>query len=304
LVLAAGLGTRLLPLTEVRAKPALPIAGQAIIRHIIRSLVGGGVPHVTLNLHHLPQTLTRVIGDGTDLGAAVRYSWEQPMILGSAGGPRQALDIIGADTFFIVNGDTMTDVDLAALADAHHQSGALVTLALVANTQPLRYGGVRLASDGTVIGFSPRGPAAEGSFHFIGVQAVERRAYDGLVRGRAANSIGGLYDSLINDCPGTVQGFVADARFWDIGTVEDYWTTCQAWDPAAAFRHGDAVGISQSAEVTQSILWDDIHIGDGVRLQQCIVTDGVSVPAGATYCRSILRVSRGGAIAATPFRAE
>ena len=76
-----------------------------------------------VNLHHLPATLTAVVGDGSDLGARVRYSWEQPRVLGSAGGPRQALRIIGADTFLIVNGDTLTDFDLAALADAHRRVG-------------------------------------------------------------------------------------------------------------------------------------------------------------------------------------
>ena len=76
----------------------------------------------TVNLHYLPHTLTAVLGDGSDLGARVRYSWEQPVVLGSAGGPRQAADIVGADTFWLVNGDTLTDVDLSAMADAHEKS--------------------------------------------------------------------------------------------------------------------------------------------------------------------------------------
>ena len=100
MVLAAGLGTRLRPLTEVRAKPALPVAGEPIIRRILRRLVAHGIVNVTVNLHHLPETVTAVVGDGGDLGARVRYSWEQPTILGSAGGPRQALDILGVETFF------------------------------------------------------------------------------------------------------------------------------------------------------------------------------------------------------------
>ena len=73
---------------------------------------------LVVNLHHLPHTVTAVLGDGSDLAVRVRYSWEQPRILGSAGGPRQALDIIGEDTFLIVNGDTLTDLDLRALVDA------------------------------------------------------------------------------------------------------------------------------------------------------------------------------------------
>ena len=135
LVLTAGLGTRLEPLTRVRAKPAIPVAGEPLVRRIIAWLASNGVTDLVLNLHHLPETIAAVVGDGSDLGVRVRYSWEQPAVLGSAGGPRQALAILGAETFFIVNGDTLTDVSLRALAAAHDASGALVTLALVPNAR-------------------------------------------------------------------------------------------------------------------------------------------------------------------------
>ena len=196
----------------MRAKPAIPVAGEPIIRRIIRWLVANAVTQVTLNLHHLPETLARVVGDGSDLGANVRYSWEQPTVLGSAGGPRQALDIIGADSFFLINGDTLTDLDLGALGESHMASGALVTLALVPNVDPLRYGGVRLASDGRVVGFARRGPAAAGSFHFIGAQVASRSVFAGLTAGQPVNSIGGCYDELLAREPGAIRGFVADAQ--------------------------------------------------------------------------------------------
>src|SRR5216110_994000 len=110
-----------------------------MIRRILRRLVAHGVADLVLNLHHRPETLTAVVGDGRDLGARVRYSWEVPRVLGSAGGPRLAGPIVGVDTFLIVNGDTLTDVDLARLAEAHAATGALVTLALVPNREFLRY---------------------------------------------------------------------------------------------------------------------------------------------------------------------
>ena len=79
LVLTAGLGTRLRPLTDVRAKPAIPVAGVPMIRRIIGGSPRSGVNDLVLNLHHLPaDDLTAVVGDGSDLGARVRYSWEQP----------------------------------------------------------------------------------------------------------------------------------------------------------------------------------------------------------------------------------
>lgn len=230
LVLAAGLGTRLRPLTDICAKPALPVGGQPVIRRIVRWLVANDVNDLVLNLHHLPQTLTAVLGDGSDLSARVRYSWEQPQILGSAGGPRQALDIIGEDTFIIANGDTLTDLNVSALVDVHHRSGALVTLALVPNREPEKYGGAIVKSEGNVTGFAARGIAARGSFHFIGVQMVQAEVFRQLTPGQPAQSIGGLYDELIAAHPGSIRGFVSDAAFWDIGTLEDYARTCAAFE--------------------------------------------------------------------------
>lgn len=287
-MLTAGLGTRLRPLTLVRAKPAIPVAGDPIIRRIIRWLVANAVTQVTLNLHYLPATVAGVVGDGTDFGANVRYSWEQPTVLGSAGGPRQALDIIGADSFFLINGDTLTDLDLGALAESHAASGALVTLALVPNVDPLRYGGVKLAPDGRVVGFAKRGPAAARSFHFIGAQVVSRSVFAGLPAGQPVNSIGGCYDELLAREQGSIRGFVTDAHFWDIGTVADYWHTSSAWSAANVETVSSSVHIHRSATVERSILWDDVEVGAGVLLEECIVTDGVHVPEGTRYQRKIL----------------
>ena len=222
LVLAAGLGTRLRPLTDVCAKPAIPVAGEPLIRRIVRWLAAHDVNDLVVNLHYLPHTLTAVLGDGSDLSVRVRYSWEQPRILGSAGGPRLALDIIGSETFIIANGDTLTDLDVRALVDAHRRSDALVTLALVPNREPEKYGGAIMKADGTVTGFAARGPSAKGSYHFIGVQMAHADAFRRLVPGQPAPSIGGLYDALIAARPGSIRGFVSDAAFWDIGTPEDY----------------------------------------------------------------------------------
>ena len=294
LVLTAGLGTRLQPLTSVRAKPAIPVAGEPLIRRIIRWLAGQGVTDLVLNLHHLPHTLTAVVGDGSDLGARVRYSWEQPVVLGSAGGPRHALPTIGDDAFLLVNGDTMTDLDVRAMASAHDASGAIVTLALVPNREPHKYGGLRTTADGTVTGFVPRGPAAHGSFHFIGVQVARAEAFAAIHDGEAVNSIGGAYDALLASRPGCIRGYFCDASLQDIGTTSDYWATSFAClgDRPPEQAYGRRVQIDASARITRSILWDDIEVGANAVLEECIVTDRVRIPAGSVHRRSVLR--RGG----------
>ena len=109
-MLAAGLGTRLRPLTSSRAKPAMPVGGEPLIARILRWLAAGrALRDVIVNLHHLPETITAIRRRRRALGVRVRYSWEQP-ILGSAGGPRRAFALRPADRPLLVNGDTLTDV--------------------------------------------------------------------------------------------------------------------------------------------------------------------------------------------------
>jgi len=295
LVLTAGLGTRLQPLTAVRAKPAIPVAGEPLVRRIVASLAAQGVTELVLNLHHLPETVAAVAGDGSDLGTRIRYSWEQPVVLGSAGGPRRALPIIGPtdgnDAFFLINGDTITNVDLQAIASAHEASGALVTLAVVPHREPHKYGGILTSADGAVTGFAPRGAGAQGSSHFIGVQIVRAEVFRSLTDGQPVNSFGDTYKRLLAARPGSIRAYACDAAFQDIGTTSDYWTTSFAWlgkgPPEEAY--GKRVHIADGARITRSILWDDIDVGANSVIEECIVTDQVRVPAGSVYRRSVLR---------------
>jgi len=299
LLLTAGLGTRLRPLTLVRAKPAVPVAGEPIVRRIIEWLGRQQVTELVLNLHHLPHTLSTIVGDGSDMGVRVRYSWEQPDVLGSAGGPRRALPMIGSDTFFLVNGDTMTDLALAPLADAHQQSGALVTLALVPNREPDRYSGIKLADD-RFTGFARRGADAIGSYHFIGVQVAHADAFRALPDGRVAN-IHEVYTALVASRPGCIRGYVCDAAFWDIGTPADYRDTNAEFlrQESSPRADGRRARIDSTAQLTRSILWDDVDVRARAILEDCIVTDGVTVPAGSIHRRSIL-VRAGDEVVATP----
>ena len=302
LILTAGFGMRLRPLTDERAKPAMPVAGDPLIRRIVAGLTTHGVTELVMNLHHRPETLTAVVGDASDLGARLRYSWEQPRLLGSAGGPRKALPLLDAETFFLVNGDTLTDVSLAALEAAHVGSNACVTLALVPNRDFERYGGVEVDGRRRVNGFTRKGPASRNTWHFVGVQVVSASVFDSLPEGEPLDTIGGVYDALIRDRPGSVHAFCTDARFWDIGTASDYLRTAQAF--SAFSRGGSDVGhrakIDPSARVTGSILWDDVEVGANASLDACIAADGVRVPAGAAYRHSIL-IQHEDELAVTPF---
>lgn len=280
LVLTAGLATRLRPLSRVRAKAALPVAGRPLVHRIIAALASAGVCDLVLNLHHLPHTITALVGDGSHLGVAVRYSWESP-VLGSAGGPRRALPLLGGSRFFIVNGDTLSNVDLAAVAAEHARTGALVTMAVVPNREPHKYGGVVVDEEGAVTGFTRRG-AGTPSHHFIGVQVAEQRAFAAVPDDTVHESVSGLYPDLIRARPGSIRAHVSESEFFDIGTPADYFETCLRLSE----REGHALP-------HDCVVWDDVTIEEGARVHRCILTDGVLVAAGANLSDVVVRRADG-----------
>jgi mannose-1-phosphate guanylyltransferase len=290
LVLTAGKATRLRPLSLVRAKAAMPVAGTPIIIRILRWLRAAGVRDVVMNLHHRPETITAVVGDGSAANVRVRYSWE-PTILGSAGGPRRALPLLDAERFLIVNGDTLTNCSLPDLVHRHETSRALVTLALV-NGDVERYGGAVVDRDGFVTGFArAHAVAAHAAVrHFIGVQAVEAAAFAALPEDEPSETVRTVYPQLIASQPRSVAAYESDAEFLDVGTARDYLDTVRliAAREHKAFDRGDAVDVPADAAVTDSILWDRVRIGRGARLTRCIVADDVTVPDGASHADAVI----------------
>jgi mannose-1-phosphate guanylyltransferase len=299
LVLTAGLATRLRPLSSVRAKAALPVAGEVLVLRILRWLRSAGVTRVVLNLHHRAETITREVGDGSALGLEARYSWE-PEVLGSAGGPARALPLLEADRFLIVNGDTLADVDLTALAAQHVDTNAQVTMAVV-DADP-RYNAITASEAGIVTGFTRTGIGTLGNYHFIGIQAVNASAFAGVSPDQRSETVHGIYPGLIARRPDSLRVMRTTAEFFDIGTPQDYLDTARtiANREGRPLDRGHDCQVAGDARIDSTILWNGVTVGDGASLTNCVVTDGVTVPAGSRYDRCSLVVTEHGMIA-TPF---
>lgn len=284
LILAAGLGTRLAPLSAFRAKAALPVAGEALIRRQIRWLAASGVTRVVVNLHHRPATITAALGHGDDLGVAVAYSWEAT-VLGSAGGPARALDLLARDRFFVVNGDTLTDLDLGALAAAHAAVRPLVTMAASPKV-PDGYNALQVDADGRWRGVRRAGAAAgadaDAERHFVGVQVAERAAFAGVAGDTPSEILRDLYPRLTSADPGSVRVWTSLATFRDVQTPADYLDTARALAAAEgrALDRGARTTIAGTARLADTVCWDDVVVGDGADLAACVVVDGAHVPAG------------------------
>ena len=303
LVLCAGIATRLRPLSNVRAKAAVPVAGRPLISRILQWLSQAGVRRVVINLHHRPETVTHIVGDGSSWNLSVRYSWE-PVVLGSAGGPKRALPLLDSDRFLIVNGDTLTDCNLQALVDQHLATQPLVTMAVIEKDVE------RVAlvdADGVVLGFGSRSQQpiaarAADPWHFIGVQAADVKAFDSVPENVFCETVKELYPRLIAEQVGSVRAFRSSAEFLDIGTPADYLSTVDivAGREGKALDIGHDTQIDPSARVVHSILWDNVRVSARARLVDCIVADNVFIPEDSQYARSTI-VSDGDRTSVRPF---
>src|SRR5689334_9979196 len=160
MVLAAGLGTRLRPLTYEITKPMVPVLDRPVMEHIVDLLARHGFDEVVANLHYFPETIKAHFGD------RLSYRFEEEL-LGTAGGVRACADFFGDDSFIVISGDALTDIDLGALAERHRSSGGVATLAVKQVADTREYGVVLHDAGGRITGFQEK-PAPEEALSNLG----------------------------------------------------------------------------------------------------------------------------------------
>ena len=174
MVMAAGLGTRLRPLTDFLPKPMMPVANRPVLHHLLNLLRRHDVTEVGINLHAFPEMIQRYFGDGAALDMSILWS-EEPELLGTAGGTKKLQDYWGDETILITSGDGLHDVDLTALLGHHQRTGALATLTVKPVPDPSSYGVVILDRDTRVRGFQekPRRDEARSDLANCGIYVIE-----------------------------------------------------------------------------------------------------------------------------------
>src|SRR6185295_2731637 len=151
IILSAGYGTRLWPLTEDRTKPALPILGKPLVGYVAEYIASYGFDDIVVNLHHRPESVRAALGDGSKFGVKLHYV-EEPVILGTSGALDNTREFFQDETFLAINGKIITDVDLRAALATHSKTNALATLVLLENTQRERFSIVQV-DRGRITGF-------------------------------------------------------------------------------------------------------------------------------------------------------
>ncbi len=174
MVMAAGLGTRLRPLTDFLPKPMMPVANRPVLHHLLNLLQRHGISQVGVNLHAAPGMIERYFGNGEKLDMEIRWSHE-PELLGTAGGTKKLEDFWGGEAILITSGDGLHDIDVTALLGHHKRTGALATLAVKPVQDPSSYGVLILDRDTRVRGFQekPTRDEARSDLANCGVYVIE-----------------------------------------------------------------------------------------------------------------------------------
>lgn len=311
MILAAGLGTRLRPLTYEIPKPVIPVLGRPLCADVMEFLFRAGVTRFVMNLHHHPKIVRQQVAAWAGRRIPVEYTVE-PLILGTGGGIRNASDFLRDGTFVVANGDAIVRFPFSRALAFHKETKALATLVLFPDPQH-RYTPVRIDSRGRITGFG--GPPAPGerTGFYTGVQIVEPPVLDLIPAGKPSCIVRDTYAPLAAQGE-PIMGFMTTGLFREFGTPADYLEGTLAIlservvagsvpRPAAL----DAVVrspayVSPTARVARgatigpdAVVEDGATVGAGAALSRAIVWPGASVAPGATVSGAI--VTRGGIVA-------
>jgi NDP-sugar pyrophosphorylase family protein len=293
MILAAGFGTRLFPLTIDRTKPAIPFLGKPLVAYVAEYVAKFGFQDFVVNLHHQPDSVKKALGDGTDYGVNIRYSFETPEILGTSGALDNARDLLANGTVLVINGKIITDIDIAAAAETHRRSGAIATMVLKPNVKRERFTEVEI-KDGFVTRLGPHAhPFTEEEIRdteheaavplmFTGSHFIEPEAFEYFPRGVYSDIIQTFYLPAIKE-GGKVAAHVTDAEWFELSTIPRYLDISLAMMKDRDVFFGKRCSVDTTSHIRDSVLWDDIVVGQYVNLYRTIVADGVKIPDGAHF---------------------
>lgn len=296
MILAAGLGTRLRPYTQLRPKPLLPVLDAPLLAAIVRQVRTAGFSPLMVNAFHLAEQVVAAFAAEPEVVVQV-----ETREMGTGGGLRLALSHFGREPVLVVNGDVVHDIDLAWVYEEHRRSGNDVTM--VMHDCP-RFNTVRVAPDGSILGFAKPGAvggATERLLAFTGIHVVEPRVLQQITPRVFCNIID-RYQQLIRE-NGAVRALCVRNHFWtDMGTPADYLalhgTLLAGASPPVFPAHlpgsrpfyvGNGVKLGKDVRLHDWVcIGSNAVIGDDAQLSRVVVWDGAQVAAGTRAVDAIL----------------
>ncbi len=318
MILAGGLSTRLYPLTKLVPKPLVPIAGVPNAAHLIHYLKAYGFDNIAINVHYLAERIVAALGDGSQFGVKLHYSYE-PTLLGSAGGVKKLEGFFGKETFVVIGCDEVTDIRLDRLLEFHRDRGALATIGLVEREEVDQYGVVVVDPLGKIVGFQekPAKGAERSKLANTGVYVFSPRIFEH-IPAEQFYDFGKQVFPALQAAGEPFYGFDARGAYWaDIGTPSEYrrasydvvrgvvripHTMPNGIDPTATLakgvriegpvRIGAAVRVGEGTSIVgPSVLDDRVRVEAGARLERAICWESATIGERAELCDTIVGIN-------------
>jgi NDP-sugar pyrophosphorylase family protein len=283
MIVAAGLGTRLAPLTRWRPKPAIPVRGLPLVAYQLALLAHHGVREVVINVHHLPARLEAAARAHCPPGVSLRFSVERELLDTGGGIRRVAAFLRESDPCLIVGGDMLLDVDLGAMVAGHRERGDAATLLLREDPRSASFGSIGVDADGVVCRIGPRfrtgAPEARAGL-YAWANVVSARALDAMPEREVFSHFDGWLAPRLADGARDVRGVFTPSRWDPVGTLAEYLAANLAPRELAyldADARARAAGVRFEAEC---VIGAGASVGAGASLRRVVVWDGEDVPDG------------------------
>lgn len=301
-VMAGGEGSRLRPLTSRRPKPLAPIANEPVMKHIVDLLNKHGITEVVATLHYLADEIESFFGDGTAYGVSMKYFVEDTP-LGTAGAVKMAEDRLRDDTFIVISGDAMTDLDISALLKHHKDSGNDATIALQRVPNPLEFGVVITDEDGRIVRFLEKPSWGEVFSDTIntGIYVLEPSIFEYMESGEMYDFSKDLFPRMLHEGK-RIGGYVFEDYWTDIGNLQQYQqanydalkgdvrTRQHGVEIQPGICAGEGCRIDPTARLVAPIrLGDSVQIGPGALIEgPAAIGNGSIIAGGARVARSVV----------------
>jgi mannose-1-phosphate guanylyltransferase len=273
MVLAAGLGTRLRPITYAMPKPMVPVLNRPVMEHIVRLLAGHGFSEAIANLHWFPETIEGHFGDGSDFGIELSYSREE-QLLGTSGGVRNAAGFLG-ESFLVISGDALTDIDLGAMRAFHESHDGVATLATRRVADTSQFGVAITGADGRIQGFQekPEPSEALSDLANCGIYMFRSEIFDFFPASGTSKAAGpgdpvGFADWAMDVFPALMEN---DVPFYS-HEIDAYWNDIGNLDE---MRQGNLDALHGAVEIGSTVP----EVAPGVR--SAVPLDGIEVEGPA-----------------------
>jgi NDP-sugar pyrophosphorylase family protein len=316
MILAAGFGTRLRPLTNKVPKPMVPIMNRPILEHTIHLLRSHGIHDITVNLHHLPEIIKEHFGDGKNFGVQLHWSHE-PEILGTAGGIKKAQQFLEGESFLVINSDVVVDIDLSKVMAFHKAQGSALTLVVREGDSPEQCDPIEVDDNDRIVHMvgtsSMNMPDDTTRVLFTGIQVMEPEIFDRIPENK-------FYGTTTDVFPGMLEDGLPMFAYWhhgywkDIGTIQSYLDVhkdlldrrmegglplennnsagghitqpvligknCKIDDTVKIGPYavlGDNCIVGEHATIEHSICWDSVTLSKGSHTKQSVLGNSVTV---------------------------